>query len=57
MAKKGTSMWKRIMFRKRYGISLDRARKMSLTDFANGPVLNKMTRDGVKAARKRKWRI
>lgn len=57
MAKRGTPLWKRIMFRRKYGISLDKARKMSLNDFANGPVLNRMTREGVKAARKRKWRI
>lgn len=57
MAKKGTSLWKRIMFRKKYGISLDKARKMSLNDFAHGPVKNRLVKDGVKAAKKRKWRI
>lgn len=59
---KGTGMakpplWKRILFRKTYGISWDKARKMSVNDFAKGPMLNKMQRDGVKAAKKRKWRI
>lgn len=50
-------LWKKLLFRKKYGISFDKARKMSVNDFANGPMLNRMQKDGVKAAKKRKWRI
>jgi hypothetical protein len=50
-------LWKRLLFKKTYGVSWEKARKMSVNDFSKGPMLNKMTRDGVKAARKRKWRI
>lgn len=50
-------LWKRLAFRKKYGVSWEKARKMSVSDFSNGPVLNRMVKDAIKAARKRKWRI
>lgn len=50
-------LWKRLLFKKKFGVSWERATKMSVNDFAHGPMKNRMVREGVKAAKKRKWRI
>lgn len=43
--------------KKDYGVSYRKARKMSLNDFANGPVLNGLVKKGVESAKKSKWKL
>lgn len=44
-------------FKKDYGISRKKAGKMKLSDFIAGPVTDATVRDGVKKAKKRKWKL
>jgi len=44
-------------FKKDYKISRKKAGKMSLTDFVNKHVADAVVRDGVKKAKKGKWRL
>ena len=44
-------------FKKDFGVSRKKAGTMSLTDFVNKHVADAVVREGVKKARKRKWRL
>lgn len=44
-------------FKKDYGISRKKAGKMSLTDFVNKHVADAIVNEGVKKAKKRKWKL
>lgn len=44
-------------FKKDFGISRKKAGKMKLSDFVKGPVTDAAVRDGVKKAKKRKWKL
>ena len=44
-------------FKKDYKISRKKAGGMSLTDFVNKHVVDAVVREGVKKAKKRKWKL